>query len=143
MRPEKIRGNLFVANLPLGTTDEQVAELFDPYGMVLRAYLARDLVTGETKGHGLVQLAPDKVVDAAIAGLNGTKLEGRRIDVRRADPEMALSPPAPKRELRMDRPRPAPRQAVVVEHVSPRTRPFAAFPARGSRFSETGRASQT
>ncbi|HYZ61620.1 MAG TPA: RNA-binding protein [Acetobacteraceae bacterium] len=90
MRPERIQGNIFVANLPVRLTDEQLAELFDPYGMVLRAYLARDPATGETRGHGLVQLAPERAVDEAIAAVNGQVLQGRRIDARRADPDMSL-----------------------------------------------------
>ncbi len=39
MRPiNKFRGNVFVANLPNGYTDEQLAQLFDPYGIVLGAF---------------------------------------------------------------------------------------------------------
>ena len=80
MRPDKIRGNVFVANLPHGLTDAQLAEAFDPYGIVLIAYLARDPATGETRGHGLVQLAPDRAVEDAVAGLNATGIAGRRIE---------------------------------------------------------------
>lgn len=97
MRPEKIRGDVFVANLPLGLTDEQLAELFDPHGMVLRAHLARDPATGEALGHGLVLLAPERVVDDAVAALNGSMMAGRRIEARRADPEMSIAPPKPPR----------------------------------------------
>ena len=97
MRPEKIRGNVFVANLPLGLSDEQLAELFDPYGMVLRAHLARDPVSGEALGHGLVLLAPDRVVDDAVAALNGSVQAGRRMEARRADPDMSIAPPKPPR----------------------------------------------
>lgn len=93
MRPDKIRGNVFVANLPRGLTDEQLAELFDPYGMVLRAHLARDPASGETLGHGLVLIAPDRVVEEAVGALNGGTVAGRRVDVRRADPDMSIAPP--------------------------------------------------
>ncbi len=126
MRPEKIQGNVFVANLPMGLSDEQLAELFDPYGLVLRAYLARDPTTGETRGHGLVQLAPDRVVDQAVAGVNGKEVQGRRMDVRRADPDMSLIPPASRN--RPDRRRPlAPRAPVEVEWMTPRPRLTAAW----------------
>ena len=53
MRPDKIRGNVFVANLPRGLKDEELAEAFDPFGIVLNAHMARDPATGETLGHGL------------------------------------------------------------------------------------------
>ena len=93
MRSDTIRGNVFVANLPRGLTNEQLAELFDPYGMVLSAYLARDPASGETLGHGLVQLAPDRAVDAAVAGVTTAGVAGRRIDARRADPGASLAAP--------------------------------------------------
>lgn len=96
MRTEKIRGNVFVANLPRGFSDEALAEAFDPYGIVLNAYIARDPVTGETQGHGLVQIAPDKAADKAIEALNATRVGGRRIEARRADPDMGITPPKPK-----------------------------------------------
>ena len=104
MRPDKIRGNVFVANLPRGFTDAQFAEAFDPFGIVLGAHLARDPATGETLGHGLVQLAPDRAVEAAVAGVNETGIAGRRVEARRADPEMGISPPTPPRH-RVERPR--------------------------------------
>lgn len=100
MRPDKIRGNVFVANLPRGLTDEQLAELFDPYGMVLRAHLARDPATGKTLGHGLVLIAPDRVVDDAIGALNRSVMAGQRVEVRRADPDMSIAPPKPLRAPR-------------------------------------------
>ena len=40
MRQTKFRGNVFVANLPLGYSDEQLAQTFDEFGLVLGAYLA-------------------------------------------------------------------------------------------------------
>ena len=97
MRPDVVRGNVFVANLPLGFTDEQLAELFDPYGIVLRAYLVRDPQTGETQGHGLVELAPEKVVQLAIDGVSAERPGGRRVDVRRADASMCIVAKRPSR----------------------------------------------
>src|SRR5262245_11563710 len=96
MRPiNKFRGNIFVANLPNGYTDEQLASLFDPYGIVLGAFLARDPVTRKTRGFGLVNIAPEKVASKAIAALNGTQVDGRKIEARAADPEMSINLPTP------------------------------------------------
>ncbi len=102
MRPDVVKGNVFVANLPHGFTDEQLAELFDPYGIVLRAYLVRDPQTGETQGHGLVELAPERVVQAAIDAVSAERPGGRRVDVRRADATMCI---VAKRAARPVRPR--------------------------------------
>jgi RNA recognition motif-containing protein len=101
MRPEKFRGNVFVANLPKGFTDAQLAEAFDEYGIVISALLARDAKTGAPKNHGLVSIAPERAAAAAIAALNGKEVGGKRIEVRPADPEMSLTIPS-RRPSRAD-----------------------------------------
>lgn len=98
MRPNnKFRGNVFVANLPHGYTDEELAQAFDDYGLVLGAHLARDPITGSTKGYGLVNIAPEKAAAKAAEALNGTEIGGRRIEARLADPDMAINLPRPPR----------------------------------------------
>jgi hypothetical protein len=135
MRPTKFRGNIFVANLPHGYTDEQLAQAFDSYGLVLGAYIARDPLTGTTKGYGLVNLAPEKVAAKAAAELNGKVIDGRTVEARLADPEMAITLPSPGRRPPMSIPEPlpaptrtafpavahAPRKPVVVEYRTRRS----------------------
>ncbi len=94
MREQKFRGNVFVANLPKGYTDEELAKAFDPFGIVVGAYLARDSATGAPKRHGLVNIAPERAAGEAVAALNGAEIGGRRIEARLADPEMALTIPS-------------------------------------------------
>jgi RNA recognition motif-containing protein len=126
MRQDKFRGNVFVANLPAGYTDEQLAAAFDEFGLVLGAFLARDLATGNAKTHGLVAIAPDRAAAEAIAALNGTKIDGRKIEVRKADPEMSLTIPRPRGRPSFHAAAPAshaPAHApatFVVERVRPR-----------------------
>lgn len=96
-RNDKVKGNIFVANLPRGFTDEQLAAAFDEFGIVLGAFLARDQATGEPKNHGLVNIAPQRAADAAVAAMNGKTLGERKIEVRLADPNMALTVPHPRR----------------------------------------------
>jgi RNA recognition motif-containing protein len=104
MRPQKFKGNVFVANLPKGYTDEDLAQAFDPYGIVIAAFLARDPLTGAAKGHGLVSLAPDRAAAAAVEAINGTKIGGQKIEARIAEPTMALTIPAPPRRAYSSRP---------------------------------------
>jgi RNA recognition motif-containing protein len=104
MRPQKFKGNVFVANLPKGYTDEDLAQAFDPYGIVIAAFLARDPLTGAAKGHGLVSLAPDRAAAAAVEAINGTKIGGQKVEARIADPTMALTIPAPPRREYSNRP---------------------------------------
>jgi RNA recognition motif-containing protein len=120
MREQKFRGNVFVANLPKGYTDEELAKLFDPFGIVVGAFLARDSTTGATKRHGLVNVAPERAAGEAIAVLNGTEVGGRRIEVRRADPEMALAIPSRLAPPRFDSP---PRRPSTAAPAAPAKAP--------------------
>ena len=128
MRQTKFRGNVFVANLPHAFNDEQLAQLFDSYGLVLGACLARDAATAASKGCGLVNVAPPRAAEAAIAALNGATVAGRRIEVRAAAPDMAISLPRPPRAGRRAAPVAAKTaRPVVVEYkrrgVAPRGSP--------------------
>lgn len=129
MRQDKFRGNLFVANLPKGFTDAELAQLFDPFGIVVNAFLARDAETGEPKGHGLVNVAPEKAAKAAVAALNGSRVGDRQVEVRIADPGMSINIPRPRGAGRRPAPpRPPvsadvaaqPRRQVIVEYRKPR-----------------------
>ncbi|MFM8681793.1 MAG: RNA recognition motif domain-containing protein [Alphaproteobacteria bacterium] len=100
MRQNKFRGNIFVANLPHGFTDEELAQLFDPYGIVLGAFMAREPGGKGTKGCGLVNVAPPRAAEAAIAALDGSSVRGRRIEVRNSTPGMAITMPKPQRAPR-------------------------------------------
>ena len=106
MRPIRITGNIFVTNLPAGFTDSRLAEMFDPYGLVLLAYIARDATTGSLRNHGLVDLAPADAAARAIAALDGQKIDGTAIAVRAADPDLFLSPPPSAHGSRPRRPAP-------------------------------------
>jgi RNA recognition motif-containing protein len=103
MRSRDFRGNLFVANLPPDLSEEALAEAFDPYGIVLSAFMPRDPASGEPLGYGFVDIVTERAQELAIAGMNGTLLKGHRIEVRRS--ERARS--AKKRTLSAPRPRPA------------------------------------
>jgi RNA recognition motif-containing protein len=118
MRQDKFRGNVFVANLPNGTTDEELAAMFDAYGLVIAAFLARDPTTRETKGFGLVNIAPERGAREAIAALNGTKVGGRCIEVRPAEPDMFIRLPRPPRPSRSAPP--TRRAGFVVERIQRR-----------------------
>jgi RNA recognition motif-containing protein len=121
MREQKFRGNVFVANLPKGYTDEELAKAFDPFGIVVGAFLARDSATGAPKRHGLVNIAPERAASEAVAALNGMEIGGRRIEARLADPEMALTIPTRLGQPRFDAaPRRPPQAAPAAPAKTPR-----------------------
>src|SRR5215471_18307776 len=69
--------NIFVGNLAFTVTEQDVRELFAPYGVVDRINLITDRDTGRLRGFGFVEMADDRAAQAAIAGLNGKELAGR------------------------------------------------------------------
>jgi RNA recognition motif-containing protein len=82
MRTRNHKGNVFVGNLPTDFSDERLAEAFDPFGIVLSAAIARDPVTGARLRYGFVDIATEKAAKAAIAGLDGTQLDGSKLSVQ-------------------------------------------------------------
>ena len=119
MRKQKFRGNLFVANLPQGYTDEELAKAFDPFGIVISAFLARDPKTGVPKTHGLVNIAPDRAAKEAAAALNGSQVGGRHIEVRLADPNMSIGIPGDPNAGRETHRRAPPAPAATASRPRP------------------------
>lgn len=96
MRSRTHKGNVFVGNLPTEFTDERLAEVFDPFGIVLSAAIARDPNTGARLRYGFVDIATEKAAKAAIAGLNGTQVEGSKLSVQMSE-KPAKKPPGAAR----------------------------------------------
>ena len=82
MRANHSRGNVFVANLPPEFTDDELAEAFDSFGIVLSASIARDPATGKRLRYGFVDIATERAAKLAVAALGGTQVHGFTLDVR-------------------------------------------------------------
>jgi len=75
---------VFVSSLPLSATEEQLAELFVPFGAVLAVKVIRDKYTGKSRGYGFVEMAHAEDAERAIETLRGHEMEGRRLLVTEA-----------------------------------------------------------
>jgi cold-inducible RNA-binding protein len=76
--------NLYVGNLPFGTTSEELEQLFSQHGTVTRAQVMTDRETGRSRGFGFVEMGDG--ADAAIQALNGNQFQGRALTVNEAKP---------------------------------------------------------
>jgi RNA recognition motif-containing protein len=94
MRSKIFRGNVFVANLPPQLSDDELAEAFDAFGIVLSAHVARDPATGERLRYGFVDIATERAAERAVAAMNGTALGGHNLDVRISERPAARKRPA-------------------------------------------------
>ena len=79
--------NIFVGTLDFGSTEASIRALFEPFGNVERVNLIADRDTGRSRGFAFVEMSDDAEADRAIAALNGTKLEGRALNVNEARPK--------------------------------------------------------
>jgi len=77
---------LYVGNLPDGTSDNDLQNLFEPHGRVQSAQVIMDRDTGHSKGFGFVEMDSAEEAEAAIAALNGKDFGGRAITVNEARP---------------------------------------------------------
>ena len=75
---------LYVGNLSYNTTEDGLRNLFAGFGTVASAKIIVDRETGNSKGFGFIEMETDDEANAAIAGTNGTELDGRQIRVNEA-----------------------------------------------------------
>ncbi|HZK92531.1 MAG TPA: RNA-binding protein [Stellaceae bacterium] len=129
MRSRNHKGNVFVGNLPPNYSDERLAEAFDPFGMVLSAAIARDPNTGARLRYGFVDIATEKAAKAAVAGLNGTQLDGSKLSVQLSEKPVKKPPGAgpPRRPRMAAPPRMAPRDADAAPAFPATPRPQPTF----------------
>ena len=83
---------IFVGNLAFTVTEQDVRELFAPYGVITRINLITDRETGRLRGFGFVEMADDQAAQAAITALQGKDLAGRALNVNEARPREERRP---------------------------------------------------
>ena len=89
--------NIFVGNLAFSTTDQDLRQLFEPYGAVDKINIIIDRDTGRSRGFGFVDMPDTSAAQSALQGLHGKEVDGRTLTVNEAKPR------EPRREF--NRPR--------------------------------------
>src|SRR6476661_9609295 len=79
--------NIYFGNLSWGLKDQDLANLFAPYGEVSSAKIVMDKFTQRSKGFGFVEMPNDEQAQAAIAQLNGSEVDGRNLVVNESRPK--------------------------------------------------------
>lgn len=78
--------NLYVGNLPYSMSENDLADLFSPYGEVLSAKVITDRFSGQSKGFGFVEMSNRSEGEQAVTELNGKEVNRRQIKVNEARP---------------------------------------------------------
>jgi RNA recognition motif-containing protein len=89
----KMGTRLYVGNLPYGTTEDELTDLFSQMGEVANVAIIMDRETGRSKGFGFVEMTEASAAIPAVEKLNGTQMGGRTIRVAEAN---ARPPRAPR-----------------------------------------------
>lgn len=78
--------NIYVGNLALNVTDEDLKSTFGAYGRIASAKVIKDMTSGDSKGFGFIEMPSQTEAMTAIQNLNGKELNGRTIVVNEARP---------------------------------------------------------
>ena len=78
---------LLIRNLAPRTTEEDIREMFEPYGTVQSCNLVLDKQSGMSKGFGFVEMPRAGDAKAAMKHLNGEDVDGHKIRVKKAEPK--------------------------------------------------------
>jgi RNA recognition motif-containing protein len=78
--------NIYVGNLALNVTEEDLQQAFGAFGEVTSAKIIKDKYSGESKGFGFVEMSSGAEAQSAIQDLNGKELKGLMLKVNEARP---------------------------------------------------------
>lgn len=73
--------NIYVSNLSFQITEEDLANLFSPFGNVTSAKIITDRETNRSRGFGFVEMATEAEGKEAMASLNNKEVDGRSLSV--------------------------------------------------------------
>lgn len=74
---------LFVGNLPIGTSDAELRDLFRPFGEVISARVTKTRFSGRSRGFGFVEMMPE-YGERAVSELNGRQIDCMLLRVSQA-----------------------------------------------------------
>ena len=79
--------NIFVGNLAREVTQEDLEKAFGEFGQINSVNIIKDKFSGESRGFGFVEISSNTEAQAAIDGLNGKELKGRKLNINEARPK--------------------------------------------------------
>lgn len=77
--------NIYVGNFTFQMTENDLRQMFEPFGLVESIKIIKDRFNGRSKGFGFVEMPNNSEADKAIKALNGNVIEKRPIKVIPAD----------------------------------------------------------
>lgn len=77
---------IFIGKLSYDTTEETLTQVLSQYGEVKSVKIIIDRDTNRPKGFAFADMADEEAMNAAIKGIDGMELDGRKIVANEAKP---------------------------------------------------------
>jgi cold-inducible RNA-binding protein len=81
-----VPSKIYVGNMSYSTTEDELRDLFAPYGEVVSVSVVYDRATGRPRGFAFVEMGTTEAAEGAISALNGQEVGGRQLRVNAAKP---------------------------------------------------------
>ena len=88
--------NIYVGNLSYEVTEDDLKQMFEEYGSIVKTIIIKDRETGRSKGFGFVEMNEQEDGKKAIQELDGTPVKDRNIKVNEARPRKERERPGRK-----------------------------------------------
>ena len=83
---------IYVGNLPLDCTEEDLTKNFGDLGKCVSAKIIRDRETGVSRGFAFVEMATEQEAQTAIRKCKGVDLDGNKLIVKEARDKVQKNP---------------------------------------------------
>jgi RNA recognition motif-containing protein len=78
--------NLYLGNLLREVTEEDLRQLFEPFGKIDKISVIKDKFSGVSKGFGFIEMPVKEEAEAAIKALHRQPFKGQSMDITEARP---------------------------------------------------------
>lgn len=80
--------NIYVSNISTRLKNDELMNMFLPFGTVDSADVAMDAFTDLSRGFGFVEMPNNEQAEAAIAALNNLEVNGQKLSVQQSAPKI-------------------------------------------------------
>ncbi|TCZ64779.1 RNA recognition motif domain-containing protein [Flaviaesturariibacter aridisoli] len=78
---------IYVSNLDFNIGNQDLQDLFSPYGEVTSSNVITDRTSGRSRGFGFVEMLDEGAARTAMNEIDASEVNGRTINVKEANPK--------------------------------------------------------
>ena len=84
--------NIYIGNLSRDVTEDDLRQMFQPFGTIDSVNVIKDKFSGVSKGFAFIEMPVKEEAEAAMTALKGKELKGRPLDCNEARPREERRP---------------------------------------------------